>query len=293
MRGVAVPETDVVVADGAALRWRDRTDLEVEHVGRSAVLLRASEEFVPVAAPARGLAPGGVVLAAPQAFDVLVERLRAVGSGGPVVLDVRPWSRARIVLRDLHLATAAGPPEAVPRLARQLAVRQRTVPGLSPAAQRAAARPLARDAVRGDGAAVRARLANLVGAGPGSTPAGDDVVVGLLAGLHVAGGPAADRAAALVADQVRPLLARTTRPSAHDLAAACDGRFAEYVHHLAAAAAGRVPARDAVDRAARHGATSGLDLTHGLLAALVEAAAGADAVGGAATRAVPDLRRSA
>ncbi len=60
---------------------------------------------------------------------------------------------------------------------------------------------------------------------------------------------------------------RTTWVARHDLRAAAAGRFCERVHRLAEALADPVRARHVLVDAARWGATSGLDLAHGLRAA--------------------------
>ena len=73
------------------------------------------------------------------------------------------------------------------------------------------------------------RLRRLIGAGPGSTPAGDDVVVGVLAALRATG---RDDAAAAIGRASCRLLDRTTSASRMYLSAAADGRFAERVHEL-------------------------------------------------------------
>jgi len=73
-------------------------------------------------------------------------------------------------------------------------------------------------------------LARLVGLGGGSTPAGDDVLVGLLAGLRASEG-SLDRRCALSC-AVRIGLERTTLASAQMLEAALDGAFPEPLRTL-------------------------------------------------------------
>ena len=65
----------------------------------------------------------------------------------------------------------------------------------------------------------------------------------------------------------RRRLSRTTSSTAHYLAAAADGRFAQREHQLVAGLEHREAARAAATAATRWGATSGLDLLTGLLAA--------------------------
>jgi hypothetical protein len=114
------------------------------------------------------------------------------------------------------------------------------------------------------GVPVTGTLLRLIGAGPGSTPAGDDVVAGVLAGLRATRNPAA---ATALGAQVLPLLTRTTSSSAHYLASAVDGRFADRVHLLVAGLADVRSATRAVRAASTFGASSGTDLLAGIAAA--------------------------
>ena len=114
-------------------------------------------------------------------------------------------------------------------------------------------------------------VAETVGAGMGTTPAGDDVICGVLAGLDLLGfGDAHQRLGAAVA----PRLSCTTRSSRHLLAAAAAGRYTEGLIRLATAlASASAPAvHDALDALARWGASSGLDQATGF-AAVVRAGA--------------------
>jgi hypothetical protein len=108
----------------------------------------------------------------------------------------------------------------------------------------------------------------LVGCGKGATPAGDDVLVGTLAGLRLTGNQVlADQ----LATTLRPLLYRTTRSSCQDLTAAIEGRFCERLHRLIASAT-----RDDVATASRNlatwGTSSGYDTTVGLTGAIAACA---------------------
>jgi hypothetical protein len=102
----------------------------------------------------------------------------------------------------------------------------------------------------------------LAGRGAGLTPAGDDVVAGLLLAARAARGPAAEPGLVALAGA-----ARTHEISRAFLGWAARGRSVAALHDLAAAcAAGDVPrARRARTRLAAVGHTSGLDLAHGLL----------------------------
>ena len=104
-------------------------------------------------------------------------------------------------------------------------------------------------------------LAQVVGRGSGSTPAGDDVLIGILAVLR---SPLSGAAGAEAADALRrallPLLATTTDISGHLLRQAASGLFARNVHELIGALLGDPTPSQLNDRVARvidTGATSG------------------------------------
>jgi hypothetical protein len=113
-------------------------------------------------------------------------------------------------------------------------------------------------------------VSSVVGCGPGCTPAGDDVLIGILA---VLGSPhsGATGSAALhsLRRSLRPLLARTTDISAHLLRQAANGLVGRAVHELVFASignAGTSALREAVNRVVDTGATSGADMCMGLVA---------------------------
>ena len=107
----------------------------------------------------------------------------------------------------------------------------------------------------------------LVGAGPGLTPAGDDVLCGVLLGLRLLGQA---RSLPRLWDGVRPRLATTTALSAALLAEAVEGYAVPQVIDLGEALARRDPV--GVTAAAREvlaiGHTSGADLLAGLAGCL-------------------------
>ncbi|TFV53970.1 DUF2877 domain-containing protein, partial [Geodermatophilus sp. DF01-2] len=81
--------------------------------------------------------------------------------------------------------------EAVELLAALLETENRAAPAgaaMDPRPARALAEPLTLAALTGDEARVAHLLSRLVGVGPGATPAGDDVIVGVLAALDAAAG---------------------------------------------------------------------------------------------------------
>jgi len=111
----------------------------------------------------------------------------------------------------------------------------------------------------------------LVGLGPGLTPAGDDALIGWLAGVALLG---ADRRCAVLRQAVYARLGRTTDVSRAHLEDALAGEFSEPLAQFANALA-RTPAeaQRALANLAAVGATSGSDAAAGLLAA-VQAAVG-------------------
>jgi hypothetical protein len=118
----------------------------------------------------------------------------------------------------------------------------------------------------GDRSGAAKVAARLIGLGPGLTPSGDDVLVGIEAALHALAHPSAGFLALAMADVDE----RTTDVAATLLRHAAAGEFAERLHTLLAALLGRddktIPA--AIDRAVAWGATSGTDCLLGVLIGL-------------------------
>lgn len=163
----------------------------------------------------------------------------------------------------------------------------------------AAARPVIRQLgaalVTGDGDEAAASATRLVGLGIGLTPSGDDLLVGLLAGLEATRDPVRGEVAAAVTADVG---GRTSAAGAAALRHAARGAYTERLQDVVAALAG--PARnvtgatprDGSDGLARavvgclaFGATSGSDTLAGLLLAVdgaLERAANAAGAGAAA-----------
>jgi hypothetical protein len=108
--------------------------------------------------------------------------------------------------------------------------------------------------------------ARLVGLGPGLTPSGDDVLVGIEAALRALSRPSAGFLALALGD----VEGRTTALAATLLRHAGAGEFAERLHSVLAALIGAddeaIPA--AIDRAVAWGATSGTDCLLGVLIGL-------------------------
>lgn len=105
--------------------------------------------------------------------------------------------------------------------------------------------------------------AALVGLGPGLTPAGDDLLAGMLVTLHALG---RCRTAASIADRID--LDRTTPISAALLAQATSGRAARPLLELLRSLTGASSTGDALDGLLAVGATSGRWLATGALGAL-------------------------
>jgi hypothetical protein len=180
-------------------------------------------------------------------------------------------SRARVIV-DCRAAPRWIPTlqnEPAPGLAQRLAVvaaaaNQRAWPGSARMAS-------AMMAALHDPAALRSVLPDVVGCGPGSTPAGDDVLVGILAVLTSPhSGATGAAAASSLRRSLSPLLPMTTDISGHLLRQAVDGLFGRAVHELVCALIGDPAPRqlnETVQRVVETGATSGADMCAGLLAA--------------------------
>jgi hypothetical protein len=113
-------------------------------------------------------------------------------------------------------------------------------------------------------------LVQVVGRGPGFTPSGDDVLVGILAVLNSAhSGVAGAKAAELLGRAILPLLWTTNDVSGQLLLQAVKGLFSRDVHELVSALREN-PApqqlRNAIRRVIETGATSGADTCMGVLA---------------------------
>lgn len=119
-------------------------------------------------------------------------------------------------------------------------------------------------------AALSDALAAVVGCGPGSTPAGDDVLVGILAVLKSPhSGASGAQAADTLSRSLLPLLPTTTDLSGHLLRQAAGGLFGRSVHELVCALIGDCAPKqlkETVERVVEAGATSGADMCTGVLA---------------------------
>ncbi len=230
----------------------------VHHVGRRAVRFIAPDGSVAtVTAPGAGLSPMGVEMATPADFARVAET--AAGSTGWVTLaadtetdlvDLRLTAGSTEVVA---LGALGGPLEAWRSGLEAEHARLHDV-GAALAGALEARAPIDR------------LVLALVGAGPGATPAGDDILVGIIAALVRRGRVAlVGRLAAVV----HPLSNRTTAVSRTLLEAAADHEFATYVHTLVHAAADLRLAPSALTELAAVGASSGFDTALGFCSASV------------------------
>jgi len=261
----------------------------VAGVHRAAINVRRGGRMVTIAHEAVGGLPNGLSVDTPRPLDRLGVRPGMALSTDGSTLSVPAaslqitisaatgWSPAmpalRILSTDRRWARAAIALKAAAAIAPQLGLgpllcglagtRCASSSGLVPTAGEAMADLI--DALQA-GLPDRAvqHAAPLVGLGPGATPSGDDLLVGLSAGLAATGHPAAGpfaRGLALLAT------GRTTSLAESFLWHAGRGEFAERVQRTAAEVLTGEPAalRAAVDHALAWGASSGADLLVGLL----------------------------
>lgn len=260
--------------------------LATVHVGQSLCLFESDKgRLVPVTDGRHGLVPGGLCLTVPGDLTRIANLAR---SGG---VDIAPWRdlpRERVTVRDLRVLPGPLSRRAADALFAAALVDGREVAGpMGSSRQRADATALACAVIPGDAAATSQVLRRLIGSGPGSTPAGDDVVVGVLAALHRSGRGVAGLD--LLRELLPPLLPRTVAVSRHALTHALTGDLPERTHELLAGLArpDRVSATLAAART--WGASSGLDMACG--AAAVATVLGTEVAPGAASP-VGTTRRS-
>ena len=223
---------------GAA--WRtDGTTLAVDGLGTFAI--SPCDEWVPTPLPSAcptailsGLASIRTALAAraPRG-EVLVHALGSLPEHPPVRA---PVTSSRPGAIDAYLA--------------------RTVPALS---------RWLNGALAGQGASAPRPVADLLGAGHGLTPSGDDCIVGILVALRALGKRSVAASVARIVARHAPH--RTTRLSAAHLDAACAGEAIEPVHAAIESIAGNASPGHALDALERFGHGSGFDALAGVLLA--------------------------
>ena len=220
--------------------WRIHgTALAIDGFGTFAVSLR--DQWTPPRLPAAsptallaGLASIRTALAARAPRGDLIVHTLGRRPEQPAVGASRPVSRTSAF--DLHFARK------LPALARWLG-----------------------DALRGRGGTSPCPIFELLGAGRGLTPSGDDCIVGLLVALHALG--ERDIAATVACIVARHAPRRTNRLSAAHLDAACAGEAIEPLHTAIAALAADTSPEPALDALERFGHGSGFDALAGVLLA--------------------------
>jgi Protein of unknown function (DUF2877) len=127
------------------------------------------------------------------------------------------------------------------------------------------------DALRGSDAELARAVRRTLGRGPGLTPAGDDVLVGILALLTSgAAGAAGERAMSQLVSALAPVLPTTSDVSRHLLHQATRGFLGRALHDLGQALMEAAPHNiltDAIELVLDTGCTSGADACMGLAAA--------------------------
>lgn len=238
------------------------------HLGQSAIVLSTwhgaarGHELRTITDAAGGVTPGGLSIPNQVQFARVRGELTAAGLGATV--DLSSWEASALEPVDLVLRPIELDGATILAVARALAGAETTVASFDGglARVRARAADLASAALALEPHRV---LRDIIGAGPGTTPTGDDMVVGCLAALAILG--RSDAASAL-SRSTAPLLPATTTASRHYLLAAASGRFAEHVHELVNEFAAGRPAARMLEQARRWGATSGVDLLIGLTTTL-------------------------
>ena len=268
----------------------------VEGVHRTAVNIRWGDQLVTVAHASLGGLPNGILVDPPVALDQigLAPGMRVQGDGialrvpgASMVVFLGGAASWSPVLPVTQVATATRVERA--QRALQVAAGQAPRVGLGPllvgivnqgtsvgALGRAAARSVAAVLVAlGDGASDRAvaTAIPLIGLGPGATPSGDDLLVGLAAGLAATDHPLAQAFGAGVARDAPGL---TTSLAESYLLHAGRLEFSERVHDAAAAVL--TGPEGGLERTISHalawGASSGADLLVGLLIGIQASAPG-------------------
>ena len=251
-----------------ALAGRTHVDaLHVVYVGQAAaVLATRSGTLVPLTAGPACLAPGGIGVPDRVALAPVLARWSELAGTPAPAINLQAWHAAatavelRIPAVDRTDVTAAQ----VAELDRGLPDPSLRAEGFDPGDRAEELVRLVRAAHAGQ---LGACVAATVGAGMGTTPAGDDVICGVLAGLDLLGFEGAHKRLGAAAAK---RLAYTTRSSRHLLAAAAAGRYTEGLIGLAAAlvSASAPAVRTALAVLRRWGASSGLDQATGFAAAI-------------------------
>jgi hypothetical protein len=269
----------------------------VHGVHRSAVNIRWGDALLTVAHESTGGLPNGILVDPPIALDQIgislgmpvqcdgialrvtgasmVVFLAGAASWSPTMPVVRGMSiagRVERADRALRLAAAEAPVVGLGPLLAGIVDDRASVGSLGRAAARSLAEVLQALAEGRDDRATSAALP-LIGLGPGATPSGDDLLVGLAAGLAVTDHPLARAFAAGVAQVATGL---TTSVAESYLFHAGRLEFSERVHaaSLAVLSGPEADLRNAMTAALAWGASSGADLLVGLLVGVQASAPG-------------------
>ena len=263
--------------DAAAMAPASYFQARVEHAYRLAAYVSPTDggDLVVLAIDAAGGQPNGISV--PGTIDFRTSC--PIGARVSVDLSLaRPWS-SRLPARSRGIGAGAL------RRAREAAAARAPKDGFGPLltggvsgdgfarAAQPRIRAIQRALVEGSAPNAMQAAAELVGLGIGLTPSGDDLLIGLLAGLEIADDPLRSAIARAVAANAAE---RTSAISARVLLQAASGRYAQRLHDVVAA----IDTRDnalidvSVDAAMRHGATSGADTLLGLFIGLRQARAG-------------------
>ena len=254
-------------------------------VHRSAVNLVFGPAVVTLVDDAAGGLPGAITIRGP--FSPRADGVTPGASVSANDGEIRLGSAMRVDLRDAEpwspvlgrMTAAPTEPAARLKLLREAAARQAggfDVTPTSPGPTAAATRWISSlTAALGSGDDLRAGEAgeHLIGLGPGLTPSGDDLLVGVAAALFATGDP---RAARLAGHWAAAAHGRTTPVAVAYLRHAAGAAFAERLHDLLwtilLGTCEGIAA--AVDRAGAWGATSGADTVRGVSLALAAILAG-------------------
>jgi len=234
-------------------------DVDVLHVGKTAVILRPVDpdgDDVVVTDSRVGTMPGGLSLP-----ETEFQRWRELEPGQREITRGQATGFASADHPSMHIDPWATDARAVMAAIAHLPAETRATQfslGILDG------RHVAEAATSASPDAVRIVAANIVGLGMGSTPAGDDVLVGVCAGLHAGGHVSA---AISLARAAAALAGLTTRSSRLFLRAAAEGRFSERVLWLARSMDSPAAAIQAMQLLPAWGGTSGIDLAVGFLGA--------------------------
>jgi len=239
------------------------SDFEVAHTGKSTVVLRpyeTQEDDLIVTTGEVGLMPGGIHYPR-EVFELWRSRIQ----GTRVTFRSDNRSLEMIELVNLQLGIARIDHDSLLLAVHVLNGLRSREGGVTSIESARAVAFQAFDRLTDE---LADSIRQLVGCGEGSTPAGDDLLVGVCAALRSRGHLAE---AMLIASMACDIAHRTTRASRLYLRAAEEGRFAERVHLLAGSFTHQADAAKIMKSIQGWGANSGVDLATGMLGGLLAA----------------------